>query len=295
MKSTSNIFFVTIFSILFLNSCRSNNFTNNDNTFTSIPYLIEEDVKFPDLEDSTEPYKYIFLRLYNPVYSNPLYIANILKGGIKATEISDFELSHASINTTLDDGFYGLTLAGNSQFSEEFCSDVTTNDYMSKCNPDLSDQFTFALKVTEHEYEYIKDTIKFYSKYPDLSYAALQNFQIAVYSTKRKFFTKKDKKAFGEVEQYPKSKRNEEKQKQDEYIEKNFVCSTFISYILITTIPRIHDWFNDHNINYRYVNVTDITSIPGVTPLFYSTWSNYEFAANLFTELNPEFKGYLKN
>lgn len=270
-------------------SCKSLRISKEEKSFTSIPYLIEENVKFNDLEDPSKPYKYIFLRLYNPVYSNPLYIANILKGGIRLTDVSDFELSHVSINLELNDGFYGLTLAGNSQFVKEYCSDVNSNRYMSKCNPANSEQITFALKVTEEEYENVREFIQFYTKYPKLSYFALENFKIAVYSLKRKFFTKKEKQAFG-YNDYPKVKKN-----KDDSVESDFVCSTFITYILINTIPRINEWFNEHKINYKYINVTDIPSIPGVTPLFYSTWDNYEFAAKLFTEVNPEFKDYLKN
>lgn len=285
--------FLSLITFFCLSSCNTIKVSEED-TFTSIPYIIEENVKFPDLEDPDEPYKYIFLRLYNPIYSNPFYIANILKGGIQITEISDFELSHASINLSLDDGFYGLTLAGNSQFSKEYCTDTNTNGYMEKCNPATSEQITFALKVTEQEYEYIGEFINFYSKYPKLTYAALQNFKIAIYSLKRKFFTKKDKQAFGLVNQ-PERKKPSKKELEGDYVESDFVCSTFITYILINTIPRINDWFNDHNVNYEYTNVTDIPSIPGVTPLFYSTWNNYSIAAELFAQVNPEFKEYLNN
>ncbi len=285
------LYFVILIIFLSISSfsCKSLRISKEEKSFTSIPYLIEENVKFNDLEDPSKPYKYIFLRLYNPVYSNPLYIANILKGGIRLTDVSDFELSHVSINLELNDGFYGLTLAGNSQFVKEYCSDVNSNRYMSKCNPANSEQITFALKVTEEEYENVREFIQFYTKYPKLSYFALENFKIAVYSLKRKFFTKKEKQAFG-YNDYPKVKKN-----KDDSVESDFVCSTFITYILINTIPRINEWFNEHKINYKYINVTDIPSIPGVTPLFYSTWDNYEFAAKLFTEVNPEFKDYLKN
>lgn len=285
------LYFVILIIFLSISSfsCKSLRISKEEKSFTSIPYLIEENVKFNDLEDPSKPYKYIFLRLYNPVYSNPLYIANILKGGIRLTDVSDFELSHVSINLELNDGFYGLTLAGNSQFVKEYCSDVNSNRYMSKCNPANSEQITFALKVTEEEYENVRKFIQFYTKYPKLSYFALENFKIAVYSLKRKFFTKKEKQAFG-YNDYPKVKKN-----KDDSVESDFVCSTFITYILINTIPRINEWFNEHKINYKYINVTDIPSIPGVTPLFYSTWDNYEFAAKLFTEVNPEFKDYLKN
>ena len=74
------------------------------------------------------------------------------------------------------------------------------------------------------------------------------------YSIKRKFFTNPKKQSFGNVE-YPKLKQND----AEDYIEDKFLCSTFTAFILCTAIPRIHDWFVDHDIDYRFVNVTDIT------------------------------------
>ena len=50
-----------------------------------------------------------------------------------------------------------------------------------------------------------------------------------------------------------------------------------------------------NNIKYEYMNVTDISLIPGMTPLFYSNWDNYLEAANAFVEEYPEFKEYLSN
>lgn len=279
-------FIFICFSIFIFFSCTSTS-KYFDNTIPSIPYLIEENVTFEDLEDSEEPYKYVFFRLYNPIYINPLYIANLLKGGIAITEIEDLEFSHASMNTNLNDAFYGITMANDHKLAYESCTSTETNDYMNKCNPYLSDQITYALKVSLDEYDYIEELLQFYLKYPSVTYATLQNFRMTFYSIKRKFFTNPKKQSFGNVE-YPKLKQND----AEDYIEDKFLCSTFTAFILYTAIPRIHDWFVDHDVDYRYVNVTDITVIPGVKPLFFSTWNNYNFAAKLFTELNPEFSQY---
>lgn len=282
-----------LFYYLLFFSCKSTKL-NNEN-FTSIPYIIEDNVVFDNLEDEEEPYKYIFIRLYNPIYSNPFYFANILKSGIALTEVYDLEVSHSSINFSLDDNFYGLTAATNPPMAIESCTDVADNSYMNQCNTVYSEQLTYALKVTEHEYNYIKDTVMFYYKYPKLTYAIAQNFRMAGYQIKRKFFKKKNKQFFGDVDYYPTDKKRKKKEMNNRYIADSFVCSSFISYVLINTVPRIHEWFKEHNINYRYVNVTDLTSIPGIKPLFYSTWDNYLVAANLFVEENPEFKEYLNN
>lgn len=277
-----------------LSGCKTITSINQEKDFTSIPYLIEENVTFNDLEDPSEPYKYIFFRLYNPDYSNPVYIANVLKSGISVTEITDFDLSHSAINFSLNDDFYGLALVADNPLSPESCTNTESNKYMMKCNPDISEQFTFALKVTEYEYEYAKDFVKFYANHPNLTYAVVQNFNMAAYSIKRKFFTKKNKQTFGNVD-YPKTKLKDKKEKSNYYVENNFLCSTFIAYTLINTIPRIREWFDEHEINYRFVNVSDIPYIPGMTPLFYSTWSNYKIAAEYFVESNPEFEEYLNN
>ena len=70
------------------------------------PFIVAHDVVFPDLEGN---YKYIFFRLINPAYKNPLYIANLLKGGISITKTENVpDLSHASMNFSLNDNYYGL-------------------------------------------------------------------------------------------------------------------------------------------------------------------------------------------
>ena len=44
---------------------------------------------------------------------------------------------------------------------------------------------------------------------------------------------------------------------------------------------------------YANVYVADIAEIPGVVPLFYSTWADYDKAALAFVEKYPEFREYL--
>jgi hypothetical protein len=41
------------------------------------------------------------------------------------------------------------------------------------------------------------------------------------------------------------------------------------------------------------MNVTDLTFIPGLTPLFYSSWDTYGQAVKAFVEQYPEFAKYL--
>lgn len=246
-----------------------------------------------DVSENQESYKYIFIRIYDPAYSNPFYIANLLKGGIKITLVNPQDnYSHSAINFYLTDDFYGLTSGGKYQLAKESCVRPEENKYMKHGNPEKSTQVTYALKVTEEEYEYIHEFVKLYYESPKVRYNVFLNFQIGFFTINRKFFTSKDKKQFGTVK-YPKTTGSKKKQSNYLYVENNFICSTFIAYTLENCIPKIAEWFKEKEINYRFVNVPDLIYIPGMTRLFSSTWSEYEAAAEQFVSEYPEFKPYL--
>ena len=256
-------------------------------------YVLSEDVVFPKIEGD---YKYLFFRLYNPEYSNPLYIANILKNGLKITKTDDVpDLSHASINFTLDDNYYGLTLGGKHQLAEEECAVPLNNKYMKHCDPEKSEQITYALKVTAEEYENTKTFVERYAEGTDIKYASGLNFKIAFFSIGRKFFTSKEHQQFGTII-YPKSAKNKKVDidNEDDY-DNNFVCSTFVGYVLYNNVESTREFFDENDIKYEYLTVTDLSLIPGMTPLFYSTWASYPEAARAFVEEYPEFKEYLSN
>lgn len=243
-------------------------------------YILEDKLDFPD---TPKDYKYIFIRLYDPKYSNPLYIANLLKGGMSVTELSEDIVSHSSINSSLDDNYYGLTMGGKFQLTTESCTNVKNHKYMGKCDPKTSTQITFAIKVKTEEAEKIKQSLEAYSKDPLLTYDTFANFKIGIFEIGRKFFT--PKKYQGLKKNYLPNVRKKDV--------KNFVCSTFIAYILISNVPEIEQWFMKHNFDYSYIGVSDLTHIPGMTKLFSSTWENYNIAAFQFTQEYPEFQTYL--
>lgn len=243
-------------------------------------YIVEDKLDFPD---TPKDYKYIFIRLYDPKYSNPLYIANLLKGGMSVTELSEDIVSHSSINSSLDDNYYGLTMGGKFQLTTESCTNVKNHKYMGKCDPKTSTQITFAIKVKTEEAEKIKQSLEAYSKDPMLTYDTFANFKIGIFEIGRKFFT--PKKYRGLKKNYLPNVRKKDV--------KNFVCSTFIAYILINNVPEIEEWFKKHNFDYSYIGVSDLTHIPGMTKLFSSTWENYNIAAFQFTQEYPEFQTYL--
>ena len=302
-RITRKPYFTTFFALLlifFLVSCQSTptleHFSLNDGALYVIAEDLENEVTGPENTEEDASYKYIFFRLYNPEYSNPLYIANLLKGGIDATHIDDTpNVSHASINFSLDDDFYGLSMGGKYQLKKESCVNPITNDYMKNCDPAKSEQITYALKVSPQEYEDAKAFVEYYSKEPKLRYKASINFRMAMFSIKRKYFTKAEKQQFGSIT-YKKNVKNKHFSPENaQKIEKNFVCSTFVGCVLYNTVPEVQTYFDENDIKYDYLNVPDVAAIPGVFPLFYSNWNDYQKAAQDFVAKYPEFKEYLNN
>ena len=294
-----NKFTLLVFIVLTLSfqSCKTTRSMARETLEPNAPedasFILAHDVVFPEIEGN---YKYIFFRLYNPSYKNPLYIANVLKNGLSLTKTEDVpDLSHAAINFTLDDNYYGLTLGGQYQLAEEECTIPQNNKYMKNCNPGKSEQITYALKVSEEEYEKAKIFVERYANSTDIKYASSLNFKLALFSIKRKFFTPKDHKQFGTVI-YPDKVDNKKVDiDNDNEIQNNFVCSTFVGYVLYNNVESVSNYFDENNIKYEYLNVTDISLIPGMTPLFYSNWDTYIEAAHAFVEEYPEFADYLTN
>lgn len=287
---------IVILLILFsFQSCKTTKSLARESVQPDAPenatFIVAHDIVFPEIEGN---YKYIFFRLYNPAYKNPFYIANILKGGISITKTEEVpDLSHAAINFSLDDNYYGLTLNGEHQLSPEECVVPQNNEYMKNCDPEKSEQITYALKVSEEEYEKTRAFVQHYVENSDITYATSLNFKIALFSIKKKFFTPKEHKQFGSII-YPDDSDNKKVNLNNtEELPHNFVCSTFVGYVLYNNVESVSNFFDENNIKYEYLNVSDISLIPGIIPLFYSNWSNYQEAAKAFVEEYPEFSEYL--
>lgn len=277
--------YLPLFLILFfLWGCKTTSGVSRKKFTPEEPFIIEEQLNFHTID---EPYKYIFLRLYNPEYSNPLYYANLLKNLIAATETTGFTASHAAIGFSLEDKFYGLTSSGENGVKPESCSNIADNAYMKTCNPDKSAQLTMAIKVRESEYDEIQKFVLESQDNTNLKYDISINFPIASISIKRKFFSTKNGKKFGNFK-YPKTDVTVENDPEDK-----FVCCTFIAYCLVKYIPEYREWFEEHEIDYHMLTVTDLIYLPNVVKLFDSTWSDYTIAAETFVDQNPEFLPYL--
>lgn len=249
-------------------------------------------IEAPELA-ATDEEAYIFFRLYNPCYSSPLNVTNLLKFGISTTNLSDIFVSHAAIGFDLNDDFYGVTLGGKQQLKLEICTDLSNNPYMRKCDPVSSELWVYAMKVPRSEYQASLEMVQYFLDNVTVKYSVMQNFPYTCYNIKRKFFTLKKNQGFGSPKLTKKS-YNIYKDLNPKRTPKKFVCSTFMAYILMQNVTEIQNLFIEKNINYRYVVPGDFTSFPGVIKLFYSSWEDYLIAAQKFVEENPDFAPYFK-
>lgn len=240
--------------------------------------------------------KYLFIRLYDPNYNDPLYIANLLQGGLSIIEVNPENVSHASIGFDLSDYFFGLTSGGKYNLKIEKCTDVASNDYMEKCNPEKSVQSVYAVAVNEDEYEKAYNMIMKNLNNIQLRYAKSQNIKIAGYSVKRKFFTKEEQQELGSEQLEDKLYNAKEIFKEHvklPFTDKRFVCSSFVAWVLYNSVESIHKWFDEHKVDYHYVIPSDLSHIDGVEFLFSSTWADFDKQAEEFCKKDERFKEYL--
>lgn len=285
-KKFKNIIKVFLYSLAFLFiSCQT---TRSVTVFNDYK---EKTITSPELTAEDDGDAYIFFRLYNPCYSSPLNVTNLLKFGISTTNLSDIFVSHASIGFDLNDDFYGVTLGGKQQLKLETCTDVSDNPYMSNCDPTTSEQYVYALKVSRAEYDATRKMVQYYLKNVDVKYSVIQNFPYSAYSIRRKFFTRKKHQDFGS-KKLTRKHYNIYKDINPKKVPNKFVCSSFIAFVLMHNVSSIQDLFISKNVNYRYVVPGDFTEFPGMIKLFYSSWDDYLVAAQKFVSENPDFAPY---
>lgn len=216
---------------------------------------------------------WIFIRLYQPYYDNPLCIENVLSKCIQFVDVNPDYSSHSAIGFSLDDGFYGLTSSnsGHNLYLES-CTNYGKNEYMKKCNIYKSVEITYALKVSEDEYKKAKKLVESYYDDTRTCYNINQNVKIAWKAVGRKFFSPKDQQQFAAK---PFSTSNDTFC-EDKY---DFVCSSFIAYVLANSVESVHDFFVEKQIDSNYVMPSDLAYIPGVIKLFRTTWVDYNIGA----------------
>lgn len=230
--------------------------------------------------------RYIFIRLYQPYYDNPFCVENFLNNCIKFVDVSTEFASHAAIGFSLDDNFYGLTSSNkNHNLEIESCTYAGTNEYMRKCNPYKSVEITYVLKVTDEEYENVKAIVEGYYNNPETKYDVSLNMKIAGRSMKRKFFWPQKEKSFA-------VHNDDNPDSTFEMNRYNFVCSSFIAYVLANSVQSIHDYFVENQIDSNYVVPSDIQYFPGMKKLFKTTWVDYNIGAKNTAEMYVAFAPY---
>lgn len=297
MKKTCNrynqkiiVLIMTVFALLMF-SCQSTKLEEQnlleqpaslkidkeDNCFALYQY---DENSYYDFSD-----KYIFFRLYQPYYDNPFCVENILNNCIKVIDVYPDAMTHSAIGFNLNDCFYGLTLAGERDLKLESCTETLSNPYMKKCNRYKSVQVTYAIKVSDEEYEAAKKLVAEYFENPKTKYSVGHNFLMAGYGVKRKLFMSESERLLAGRSH----KRPDDTFADGRY---DFVCSTFIAYVLANSVQSIRDFFIEKGIDSNYVFPSDLAYLPGVIKLFRSTWVDYNIAAKAYTEIYYTFSPY---
>lgn len=236
--------------------------------------------------------RFIFIRLYDPVYKGKINPTNLLKRGQDITNVNKINASHAAINYNLKDKFWGLTglkTEAEHDFAIESCTNIQNNSYMNGCDPNKSTCTVYYISCSDQEYTKCKNLIIKFARMNEISYDILHNFVMAIDGIKRKFFSKK--KIIGqesvEILSYESASAKVEK------IPDKFVCSTLCAYILFTTISKVRNWFNNHSVNYTRVTPSDLSAVRGMKKAFTCSWNEYNTKVKEYAEKHPEMKEYL--
>lgn len=242
-----------------------------------------------EMEKELSDGNWIFIRLYQPYYDNPFCVENFLSNCIKFVDVNPEYSSHSAIAFSLDDNFYGLTSSNDKHnLYLESCTNAGTNEYMKKCNIYKSIETTYALKVTEEEYNKAKKIVEKFYDDTRTHYNINQNVKIAWFAVGRKFFSNEEKKKFA-GRPYETS--------DDTFVEEkyDFVCSSFIAYVLANSVESVHDFFVEKKIDSNYVMPSDLAYIPGVVKLFRTTWIDYNIGARNVAQTYSCFAPYYHN
>lgn len=230
--------------------------------------------------------KFIFLRLYFPNYKNKLSGVNILKALIISIDSTDEKVSHTAIGFDLNDSFYGLTRYKPQDLKLESCLNPQTNKYMKMCDKYKSLQMTLAIKVSTEEYEACKAFLERDYAEAKVQYSIPKNLPLGIWGLKRKKQKTAEARTFGGIPF------------KDGYVDPTaeqkfkFVCSSYLAYVLASTVQSVRDFFIEKQIDYNYVIPTDLVFFPGAQKLFVSTWADYEIAADEFVKSQLIFADY---
>lgn len=276
------LFCVVLFA---LSSCRTTNSLSIADAEAEGLYDILDEASSPAPDENGN--RYLFIRLYDPVYKNPFYMSTFLKIGIAAVEVHPLKLSHASLGFDLTDNFFGLTLMPRPMLNDEQCTDAPANEFMKQCKMDKSSQTTFSLTVRSDEYDKAKSVI---GKYKDAKYSTGKVVQSGIKSIGRKMFHTKKNRG---LETTLDTRKGTAKVAQKMDKKRKFTCSSFVAFVLYNSVDSITEYFDEHKTNLNYVSVTDLAYLPGVTEMFSSSWEDFNIAAAHYVAWHTEYTPYI--
>lgn len=287
MKRRSYLSYIAflIISLFVVSSCRTiNSLSIADAEAAGLYDILDEEASpAPDGNGC----RYLFIRLYNPVYKNPFYMSTFLKIGIAAVEVHPLRLSHASLGFDLTDNFFGLTLMPRPMLNDEQCTDAPANEFMKQCKMDKSTQTTYSLTISSAEYDKVKSVI---AQYKDAKYSTGKVFKSGFKSIGRKMFHRKKNRG---LETALATRKGAAKAAEKMDKKRKFTCSSFVAFVLYNSIDSITEYFDEYKTNLNYVSVTDLAYLPGMTELFSSTWEDYNNAAAMYALEHKEYTPYM--
>lgn len=243
-------------------------------------------------ETSTEAKKfdtqkeYVFIRNISGVYKNIFQPANFLNKGIKLVDgkVSKKDkhfFNHSTMSVSLKDGFIGLTFDGTKYSAKyEYVTDIDKNRYTSTCNPNKSKYTVYGIEVSKKERKDIEGMLTNAVHNANINYDIFTNFLIGLRLIVSKFVP---------------DKKEEKSIESKKFSETNFVCSTFIAYILSKCCPTIADAYKNKRFNYNRLSPNQlINETPHKHKLFEGVWSDYNKDLAKFLEKHPEMKKYNK-
>lgn len=238
--------------------------------------------------------EYAFIRLYEFEFkSDKKYLfEKALKSSVNffSESNSPGRYSHAAINYTLKDGFFGLYWvagADNDVKVETISEDHTDpKHYFFAKDIHKSKYAIYAYPLTKQEYTNLSYNLEKTKESNNYKYQ-IANFILSIFSLS------KDK-----VRDFIREKTGRENVQRVKNVEefdtkKQLVCSTFVMYILENSDKNLVNWRKNEKINMNSVTPSKLASIPGARLLFKGTWANYNKDAANFCKQNPEFKKYL--
>lgn len=232
--------------------------------------------------------KRIFIRLYNPVYKSSVTPAAFLKKAIEFVDeeaIDSVNYFHSSISTKLKDDFVGCTSGGQFAAKLESVLKPGSNFYMRGCDPAKSMYAVFEIPVSVGEQTKIRNILKASLK-TKLNYDVLSLGLMGMHMLFNKF---ESEESYPTISVESALKYTEELQKHN-----NFVCSTFIAFIIITCIKRLTSEKKVSTADYRFFTPNALTRlVPGCRKIFSGVWSTYADDVAQFVKQNPKYREYM--